>query len=71
MEFPDDRKTMYQYMVQGKISLITIDEDKFMTEERFFNFNNLNQKSFLEYSQILDQKLITYPQNKLIEILNR
>ena len=25
VEFPDDRKTMYQYMVQGRISLITID----------------------------------------------
>ena len=29
---------------------------------------NWDQKKFLEYSKILDQKLITYPQNKLIEI---
>ena len=29
---------------------------------------NWDQKSFLEYSQILDQKLITFPQNKLVEI---
>ena len=29
---------------------------------------NWDQKKFLEYSQRLDQKLITYPQNKLIEI---
>ena len=29
---------------------------------------NWDQKSFLKYSQILDQKLITFPQNKLVEI---
>lgn len=29
---------------------------------------NWDQKKFLEYSQILDQKLITYPQDKIVKI---
>lgn len=56
VEFPDDRKTMYQYMVQGKISLITIDEDKFT--RRLCEANDSTKHQLIDVKEHLNNRLL-------------
>ena len=56
VEFPDDRKTMYQYMVHGRISLITIDNNKFTIKSH--EANQSSRYQLIDVKEHLHHRLL-------------